>query len=141
MRRPPAIFGRRSDFGELLAAGDFLTNAKPCQSLRGEMPVKRKKLLCFASGLCKRVPQNHDRPVIEWRGIVRHGMYNAVDGSTDRAARSDLEIDSQMNRAPLIGGIFARAKQRRGIDRPRFVVSPDAHGSTGAFHFREKFVG
>src|SRR5712692_526554 len=46
-----------------------------------------------------------------------------------------------MNRAPLVGRVFARAKQLRRVDRPRFVVSPDAHGNTGALHLRENFVG
>ncbi len=94
MRRPPAIFGRRSDFRELLAAGDFLTNAKPCQSLRGEMAVERKKLLCFAFVVRIRVPQNHDRPVIEWRGIVGHGVHDCVERSANGAARRNVQIDS-----------------------------------------------
>src|SRR6266851_9800012 len=46
-----------------------------------------------------------------------------------------------MNRAPLVGRVFARAKQLRRVDRPRFAVSSDANGSTGALQFRENFVG
>src|SRR5579859_3006462 len=135
MRRPAAVFRRRSDFREFLPAGDLLTDAKLCQSLRGEMPVKSEELRCLATVVRERVLQNHDRTVVERRGIVRHGMHNALEWSANRAARSDLKIDSQMNGAAFVSGIFARAKQRRGIDRPRFVVASDADGSAGAFHF------
>src|SRR5580704_4647747 len=42
-----------------------------------------------------------------------------------------------MNRAPLIGGIFAGSKERRNVKQSRFVVAADSHRSVRALHFAE----
>src|SRR6267378_4712982 len=138
MRRPPAIFRSRSNLREFLAASNLLTDAKFLQSDRAEMPVKSEELLCAARAVWKRMPQNHNRPVVKRRSVVRKRMNHAVQWSANSAARRNLQIDSQVNRASLVSRFFARAKQRRSVERSRFVIPPDAHASTRAFHFRKR---
>src|SRR5882762_4010666 len=138
MRRPPAIFRRRSNFREFLAASNLLTDAKLLQSARAEMPIKSKKLLRPVGVVRKRMAQNHNRPIIERRSVVRKRMNHAVQWSANSATRRNLQIDSQMNRAPLVRRFPARAKQRRSVERSRFVIPPDTHASTGTFHFRKR---
>src|SRR5712672_1105643 len=135
MRCPPAIFRSRPNLREFLAASNLLTDAKLLQSVRAEMPVKSEELLCAARAFWKRMPQNHNRPIIQRRSVVRKRMNHAVQRSANGTARPDLQIDSQMNGAPLVRGFPARAKQRRSVERSRFVIPPDAHASTGTFDF------
>src|SRR5712672_1952966 len=137
MRRPPAIFRRRSNVREYLAARDLLSNAEPGKGCHAEMPIKSKKLLCPAGVVWKCMPQNHNRPIIERRSVVRKRMNHAVQRSANSATRHDLQIDSQMNSAPLVCRSFARAKQRRSVEQSRFVISPDAHASACTFHLRK----
>src|SRR5882724_6408264 len=127
MRRPPAIFRRRSNFSEFLAARDLLSNAQPGKACHAEMPIKSEKLLCPAGVVWKCMPQNHNRPIIERRSVVRKRMNHAVQRSANSATRHDLQIDSQMNGAPLVSRFFAQAKQRRSVERSRFVIPPDTH--------------
>src|SRR6267378_6821532 len=138
MRRPPAIFRSRSNFREFLSASNLLTYAKGLQSIRTEVPVKREELLCAARAFWKRMPQNHDRPVIKRRSVVRKRMNHAVQRSAHCATRRNLQIDPQMNRAPLVSRFFARAKQRRSVERSRLVVTPNAHSSACASHIRKR---
>src|SRR6267378_2338336 len=138
MRRPPAIFRSRSNLREFLAASNLLTDAKFLKSARVEMPVKSEELLCAARAVWKRMPQNHNRPVVKRRLVVRKCMNHAVQRSANGTARPDLQVDSQMNRAPLVSRFFARAKQRRSVERPRFVVTPNAHSSACASHIRKR---
>src|SRR4030081_2106296 len=119
MRRPPAIFRRRSNLREFLAASNLLTDAKLLQRARAEMPVKSEEFLRAARAFWKRMPQNHNRPIIERRSVVRKRMNHAVQWSANCATRHDLQIDSQMNSAPLVSRFFARSKQRRSVERPR----------------------
>src|SRR5882672_6749277 len=42
-----------------------------------------------------------------------------------------------MNRAALIGGVFAGSKQRRRIEQTRFVVTADSHEGIRALHLAE----
>src|SRR5712672_1755620 len=137
MRCPPAIFRSRPNLREFLAASNLLTDAKLLQSARAEMPVKSEELRCAARAVWKRMPQNHNRPVVKRLFVVRKRMNHAVERSANGTARPDLQIDSQMNRAPLISRFFARAKQRRSVERPRLVIPPDSHTSACAFHFSE----
>src|SRR5882762_786563 len=137
MRHPPAIFRSRPNLRESLAASNLLTDAKLLQRARAEMPVKSEEFLCAAGAFWKRMPQNHNRPIIERRSVVRKRMNHAVQRSANCATRRDLQIESQMNGAPLVCKSFARAKQRRSVERSRFVISPDAHTSACAFHFGE----
>ena len=88
MRRPPAIFRRRSNLREFLAASNLLTDAKFLQSARAEMPVKSEEFLCVARAFWKRMPQNHNRPIIERRSVVRKRMNHAVERSANSTARS-----------------------------------------------------
>src|SRR6267378_2474175 len=138
MRRPPAIFRRRPNLREFLAASNLLTDAKLLQSARAEMPVKGEELLRAARAFWKPMPQNHDRPIIEWRLVVRKCMNHAVQRSANCATRRHLQIDSQVNRAPLVSRFFARVKQRRSIERSRLVVTPNAHSSACASHIRKR---
>src|SRR5258707_9853545 len=138
MRPPPAIFRSRSNLREFLAASNLLTDAKLLQRARAEMPVKSEEFLCAARGFWKRMPQNHNRPVVKRRCVVRKRMNHAVQWSANSATRRNLQIDSQMNRAPLVRRVPARAKQRRSVERSRLVIPPDAHASTRAFHFRKR---
>src|SRR5882757_8656879 len=135
MRCPPAIFRSRPNLREFLAASNLLTDAKLLQSARAEMPVKSEELLCAARAVWKRVPQNHNRPVVKRRFVVRKRMNHAVQRSANGTARQDLQIDSQMNRAPLISRFFARAEQRRSVERSRLVIAPNPHSSAYTFHF------
>src|SRR5258708_6027233 len=114
MRRPPAIFRNRSNLRESLAASNLLTDAKLLQSARAEMPVKGEEILTAAHAFWKRMPQNHNRPIVKRRSVVRKRMNHAVQRSANGTARPDLQIDSQMNSAPLVSRFFARSKQRRG---------------------------
>src|SRR5712671_710048 len=138
MRCPPAIFRSRPNLREFLAASNLLTDAKFLQSARAEMPVKSEELLCAARAFWKRMPQNHNRPIIERRLVVRKRMNHAVQWSAYCAARRNFQIDSQMNGASFVSRFFARSKQRRGVERSRFIISPDAHTSTRTFHFRKR---
>src|SRR6267142_2785713 len=138
MRRPPAIFSCRSNLREFRAAPDPLSNAQPGKACNAEMPIKSKKLLRPAGVVWKRMPQNHDRPIIEWRLVVRKHMNHAVQWSANSATRRNLQIDSQMNRAPLISRFFARSKQRRSVERARLVVTPNAHSSACTSHIRKR---
>src|SRR5258707_15714427 len=122
MRRPPAIFRSRSNLREFLAASNLLTDAKLLQSARAEMPVKSEKLLRPAGVVWNCMPQNHNRPIIERRLVVRKRMNHTVQWSAYCAARRNLQIDSQMNSAPLVSRFFARSKQRRGVERSRFII-------------------
>src|SRR5712671_4043468 len=137
MRHPSSIFRRRSNFREYLAARDLLSNAEPGKASHAEMPIKSKKLLRPAGVVWKRMPQNHNRPIIERLLVVRKRVNQAVYWSANCATRRDLQIDSQMNGAPLVRRFSARAKQRRSVERSRFVIPPDAHASTRTFHFRK----
>src|SRR6266403_4955064 len=101
MRRPPAIFRSRPNLREFLTASNLLTDAKLLQSARAEMPVKSEEFLCAARAFWKRMPQNHNRPVVKRRFVVRKRMNHAVQRSADCAARRNLQTDSQMNRASL----------------------------------------
>src|SRR6266404_1450043 len=138
MRRPPAIFRSRPNLREFLTASNLLTDAKLLQSARAEMPVKSEEFLCAARAFWKRMPQNHNRPIIKRRSVFRKRMNHAVQWSTHCATRRNLQIDSQMNRAPLISRFFARAKQRRSVERPRLVVTPNPHSSAYTSHFRKR---
>src|SRR6266404_4415542 len=110
MRRPPAIFRSRPNLREFLAASNLLTDAKLLQSARAEMPVKSEELLSAARPFWKPMPQNHNRPIIERRSVVRKCMNRAVQRRANGAARRNLQIDSQMNGASLVSRFFARAK-------------------------------
>src|SRR5258708_36482904 len=132
MGPPPAIFRSRPNLRESLAASNLLTDAKLLQRARAEMPVKSEEFLCAAGAFWKRMPQNHNRPIIERRSVVRKRMNHAVQWSANSATRRNLQIDSQMNRAPLVRRFPARAKQRRSIERPRLVIAPNAHSSACA---------
>src|SRR6267378_214263 len=138
MRRPPAIFRSRSNLREFLAASNLLTDAKFLKSARVEMPVKSEELLCAARAVWKRMPQNHNRPVVKRRLVVRKCMNHAVQRSANGTTRPDLQIDSKMNGAPLVRRFSPRAKQRRSVERSRFVIPPDAHASTRTFHVRKR---
>src|SRR5437899_966271 len=108
MRGPPAIFRSRPDLREFLAASNLLTDAKLLQSARAEMPVKSEELLSAARAFWKCMPQNHNRPIIERLLVVRKRMNHAVQWSANCATRRDLQIDSQMNGAPLVRRFSAR---------------------------------
>src|SRR5882757_3980520 len=138
MRHPPAIFRSRPNLRESLAASNLLTDAKLLQRARAEMPVKSEEFLCAAGAFWKRMPQNHNRPIIERRSVVRKRMNHAVQWSANSATRRNLQIDSQMNRAPLISRFFARSKQRRSVERARLVVTPNAHSSACTSHIRKR---
>src|SRR5712675_2334477 len=138
MRSPPAIFRSRPNLREFLVASNLLTDAKLLQRARPEMPVKSEELLCAARVFWKRMPQNHNRPIIERRLVVRKPMNHAVQRGANSATRRNLQIDSQMNSAPLVRRFSARAKQRRSVEQSRFVISPDAHASACTFHFRKR---
>src|SRR5882672_4719745 len=99
---PPAVFRSRSNLREFLAARDVLSNAQPCKTCHAEMPIKSKKLLRPAGDVWKRMPQNHNRPIIERLLVVRKRVNHAVSRSANCATRRDLQIDSQMNGAPLV---------------------------------------
>src|SRR4030081_855284 len=116
MRRPPAIFRSRPNLRESLAASNLLTDAKLFQRARAEMPVKSEELRCAARASWKRMPQNHNRPVVKRRFVVRKRMNHAVQRSANSATRPNLQINSQMNGAPLVSRFFARAKQRRSAE-------------------------
>src|SRR6267378_6745552 len=100
MRRPPAIFRSSSNLRDFLAASNLLTDAKFLQSARAEMPVKSEELLCAARAFWKPMPQNHNRPVVKRRSVVRKRMNHAVQWSANSATRRNLQIESQMNGAP-----------------------------------------
>src|SRR6266404_3867977 len=112
MRRPPAIFRCRSNLREFRAASDLLSDTKPCQAFHTEVPVKSEELVSVVSAFSKLMPQNHDRPIIERRLVVRKRTNHALQWRANCATRRDLQIDSQMNGAPLVSRFFARAKQR-----------------------------
>src|SRR5689334_2964261 len=103
VRRPSAIFRCRPYFREFLSPRNFLTYSKPAKRLQREMPVQREKILSTTLSI-EAVPQNDDRTVIEWRLVIRKSVHYSVERCTHRASRRHLQIDSQMNRATLVGG-------------------------------------
>src|ERR1700676_1042577 len=108
MRRPTAIFRRGSDFAEFLAARDLLTYTKPRQNFRGEMPINRKKFPRLTrTRQCQHlavelVTQNHHRPVIKRPLIVSQRVHLSLERRADRAASLHQQINSQVNRSPLV---------------------------------------
>ena len=136
MRHPPAVFRSPSHFGEFLTPRDLLPNPKPFQTFYVKVPVQRKKLLCLPSEVCKRVPQNHYRPVIQRRSIICNRMHHAVERRAHRTSSLHVQINPKMNRAPFINGTPA-PKLRRRINRTRLVVTAHADLNASAFHLRK----
>ncbi len=71
-----------ADAGELLSTRDALADLERVKSFSGEVAVEREKLQAVAGGMAK----NHERAVVERRGIDGDGVNDAVEWRVDRRA-------------------------------------------------------
>src|SRR6266478_6096942 len=127
VRRPSAVFESCSDVRENFALRNGLPDAKFVQSRFSQMAIEREK---FFSRV-RRMFQNDKRPIILRNGIVRKKVNDSGQRCADCRARLNEKIDSEMNRPPFIGGIFACPELRRVVQQPRFAISPDGNPRTG----------
>ena len=136
MWRPAAVFLCQTDASELLAACDALSNLQVTERLYGEMPVESEEFLA-AIGF---MPQNDHRSVVQWSGIIRHGVDDAIQRRADRSTRLNKKVHAKVHRAPFVSGIAARAEQRRSVKQARFIVTADTNARACAFHGAKYFL-
>src|SRR5207245_6959841 len=118
VRRPVAIFLRRADAANALAARDALARTERRERISRQVTVKGEKLCAIAG----RVPKDNERAIIHGRGIVRKGVNDAVERGVSRTARFDKKIDAQVDGARLIGRISPSAKERSRMQEPLIAV-------------------
>ena len=124
MRRPAAIFASVADVGEDFAARDVLADFQRRECRGGEMAVESEE---FDAG-SRSVVKDDDGAVIERRGIVGERVDGGVERGRNGSAGFDEEIEAEMNGAALSKWIAGVAEVRRGVERARLVVTPNADG-------------
>ena len=127
MWRPIAIDRRRANAADLFAARHRLAGAAAFERILAEVAVEREEGRAVAG----RVLQDHQRPVVQPRGVIDGQVDLAGQRRIDWRAGLDEQIDAKMDRAALVGRARAGGKGRRCIDQPRLVVAanPDGHAS------------
>src|SRR5919108_2941555 len=100
------------------------------------MAVKSEELLTVACLM----PQNHERAVILWRGIVGEDVHHAIERSAEPRSCFYKKIDAQVNRSALFYRVLHTSKSRRTVKRPRFVISTNSHAHASAFHLSKYFL-
>src|SRR5260370_18253810 len=100
------------------------------------MPVEREELLALAGF----VPQNHERSVVQWSGIIRDDVDRAIQRGSNRSAWLHKKIHTQVNCAPFVRGIAARSEQWRSVNEARFIVAANPDGRAGALHLLKYFL-
>src|SRR5215472_18700838 len=100
--RPAPVFLGRPHARKSLSSRNSLANFQFIERLRGQMSVEREKLLAVAGF----VPQDHQRPVILRRSVIRKNVNYSVERRAQRRARLNKKIHTQMNRSALLYGIL-----------------------------------
>src|SRR6266550_4343638 len=94
------------------------------------MPVEREEFLAAAGFM----PQDDQRSVVLRSGIVRDDVDNAIQRRAERSARLNKKVHAEVNCAPFVRGIAARAEQRRSVKQSRLIVTPDTNRRARALH-------
>src|ERR1700730_6480236 len=89
------------------------------------------------------MPQDDQRSVVQWSGIIRDDVDHAIQRRAEPSTWLNKKIHAEVNCAPFIRGIAARAEQWRSVKQSRFIVTAHTNGRASALHcvkyfFRER---
>src|SRR5450432_331675 len=108
MWRPPSVFMGCADTRELFSPRDSLADFQTRESVSREVAVQSEKI----AGVFDIVFENHQRPVIQRRSIIREHMYHALERRANQGARLDKKIHSQVNSPALLQRVGGCTEQR-----------------------------
>src|ERR1700687_3391442 len=99
------------------------------------MPVEREEFLATAGFM----PQDDQRSVVLWSGIIRDDVDHAIQRRAKRSARLNTQVHAEVTCAPFVRGLAARAKQGRSVKQSRLIVTPGTNGRASALHCMKYF--
>src|SRR6202171_2328003 len=99
------------------------------------MPVEREEFLAIAGFM----PQDDQRSVVQRSGIIRDDVDHAIQGRVEWIARLNKKVHAEVNCAPFVRGIAARAEQGRSVNQSRLIVTADTNGRASALHCMKYF--
>src|SRR6266481_1464687 len=128
--RPAPVFLCRSDAREWLTSRNALARFQANERIFGEMPVQREEFPAIAGFM----PQDDQRSIVLRSGIIRDDVDHAIQRRDERSARLNKKVHAEVNGAPFVRGIAARAERWRSVKQSRFVVTAHTNGSARAVH-------
>src|SRR5260370_37961143 len=101
------------------------------------MHVEREELIAAAGFMS----QNHNWPVIQRSGIIRHDVHHGIQRRADRRAWLYRKVYAEVNSAPFVRGIAGRAEQCRSVKQAWFIVTADTNGRASSLQRVKYFFG